>query len=106
MSYLQSLALALLLTIFAEYAVYLIFIRRDPGSLFLYSVLINSFTNPLINYLYAFEFHELYALEMMAVIAESFLIMILMEISYLKALLISSAANLTSLLLGLIIFSL
>lgn len=104
MNYLQSLALALLLTIFIEFVIYLIFIRKDSLALLLYSILINSFTNPLFNYVYAFEFHELYILEMIVVLAESILIVLLMKVSYPKALLISSLANLASLLLGWIIF--
>ena len=104
MSYLQSLALALMLTIFIEYAVYIFFIRKDLMNLLIYSILINCFTNPLLNYVYTFEFHQLYVLEIIVTLLESFLIMLLMETKFFKALLISSSANLASLLLGLVIF--
>lgn len=105
MDFFQALVVALLLTILIEYAAYLVIIRKDPLKLFLYSVLINAFTNPLLNYLYIFEFHELYYLEIGVAIAESFLLWLLMEISYPKAMFISVAANLISLLLGLAIFA-
>jgi hypothetical protein len=58
MSFLQSLAFALLITILSEYAVYLIIIRDDLQKLIICSILINSFTNPLFNYLYNYEFHS------------------------------------------------
>ncbi len=104
MIFLQSLAFALLLTILTEYAVYLLIVRRDPFQLLLYSVLINSFTNPLFNYLYNYQFHDLYPLEMATVLVESILIALLMEVRFPKALLISLTANLASLLVGLLIF--
>ena len=104
MSFFQSLASALILTILMEYAVYLFLIRKDPLNLFLYSFLINAFTNPLFNYLYNYEFHALYPLEIAVAIVESILIFFLMELSYPKALLVSLASNLASFLLGLVIF--
>jgi hypothetical protein len=105
MYFLQNLVVALILTILIEYIVYLIFISKEPMKLFLYSVLINSFTNPLFNYLLDFRFHELYYLEILVAIVESILIMLLMEISYPKALFVSITANLASLLIGLAIFA-
>jgi hypothetical protein len=104
MIFLHSLAAALLLTILTEYAVYLLIVRRNPLQLLLYSVLINSFTNPLFNYLYNYRLHELYPLEMAATLVETILIVFLMEVSFPKALLISLTANLASLLVGLLIF--
>ncbi len=104
MIFLQSLAFALLLTILTEYAVYLLIVRRDPFQLLLYSVLINSFTNPLFNYLYNYQLRELYPLEIATALVESILIALLMEVSLPKALLISLTANLASLLVGLLVF--
>jgi hypothetical protein len=104
MSFLSSLAAALLLTILTEFAVYLLLLRESPQKLLLYSILINSFTNPLFNYLYNFEIHQLYPLEMGVALIESFLIMLLAEVSYPRALLVSLAANLASLAVGLLIF--
>jgi hypothetical protein len=102
-SFIQSLVAALLLTILVEYAVLLLLVRKDPLQLLLYSVLINSFTNPLFNYLYNYELHQLYHLEMMVVLVEGILIALLMQVSYARALLISSSANLASLLVGLLL---
>lgn len=104
MSFLSSLAIALLLTILTEFAVYLLLLRESPQKLLLYSILINSFTNPLFNYFYNFEFHQLYSLEMGVALTESFLIMPLAEVSYPRALLVSMTANLASLAIGLLIF--
>lgn len=103
MIFLFLLAVALTITIFAEFAVYLAFIRSDPAKILLFSILINSFTNPLMNYLYNFEFNELYMLEVLVTLVESILIMLLMEMRYPKSLLISLVANLTSLIIGLIV---
>ncbi len=104
MSFLSSLAVALLLTILTEYAVYLLLLHESPQKLLLYSILINSFTNPLFNYLYNFEFHQLYPLEMGVALTEGFLIMLLLKVSYPRALLVSFAANLASLAIGLLVF--
>jgi hypothetical protein len=104
MNFFQSLVFALILTVLMEYAAYLFLIRKDPMNLFLYSVLINSFTNPLFNYLYNYEFHMLFQLEIAVAIVESILIFFLMELSYPKAVLVSLVANLASFLLGRIIF--
>lgn len=103
MSFLQTLAFALILTILMEYVVYLFLIRNDPLNLFLYSFLINAFTNPLFNYIYNYEHHMLYTLEIAVAIVESILIFFLMELSYPKAILISLVANIASFLLGLVI---
>ncbi|VVB72598.1 Uncharacterised protein [uncultured archaeon] len=109
MSFIQSLAIALLITILVEYAVYLIVIRKDLQKLLLYAILINTFTNPLFNYLYNYEFHEwgflaLAFLEVAVAIIESVLIFFLMEVSGQKALLLSFAANLASLQVGMLVF--
>ncbi len=104
MNFLQSLALALMLTILTEYAIYLLIMRRDPFQLLLYSVLINSFTNPLFNYIYNYQLHDLYTLEMAVALVEGILIALLMEVGFSKALLISLTANLASLLVGLLFF--
>lgn len=104
MSFLSSLTFALLITITTEFAVYLLLLHESPQKLLLYSILINAFTNPLFNYLYNFELHQLYPLEMAVVLTESFLIMLLAEVSYPRALLVSLAANLASLAVGLLVF--
>jgi len=104
MSFIFHLAIALALTIITEFVVYLAIVRKEPITLFMYSILINSFTNPLLNYLYNFEFDELYVLEIIVALVESIIIQLLMKVHYSRALFISLAANLASLLVGLAIF--
>ena len=104
MSFLSLLVVALGATIFIEFFVYLAFICKKPIELLLFSILINSFTNPILNYFYNFEFYELYGLEILVTLIEGILIMLLMEIRYYRAMFISLAANLTSLLIGIIVF--
>ena len=104
MTFFQSLVIALILTILIEFAIYFALIRQDPPKLLWYSALINSFTNPLFNYLYNYELHDLYLLESAVALVECFLICHLLEIGYRKAMLVSFLANLASLLIGLIVF--
>ncbi|NMB86139.1 MAG: hypothetical protein A4E44_00966 [Methanosaeta sp. PtaB.Bin018] len=104
MTFLQSLVFALILTILIEFAIFFATIRQDPPRLFLYSALINSFTNPLFNYIYNYELHNLYLLESAVALVECFLIKHLLEVGYREAMLVSFLANLASLLIGLTIF--
>jgi hypothetical protein len=104
MSFQQDLVAALAVTIVIEFTILYALIRQDPSRLILYSILINSFTNPLFNYLYNYRLHDVYLLEMLVVLAESVLLMSLLEISYPKSLLISAAANAASYLIGLLLF--
>jgi hypothetical protein len=97
------LLIALLLTIILEFFVYLILIQKGPLDLMLFSLLINSFTNPILNYLYNYAFHNLYFLEAIVVLVEGYLLASLAEIGYVKALQVSLAANTLSLAVGLII---
>lgn len=103
MNLLMYRASALLLTIAVEFAVYLALTGKNPADLLLCSVAVNTLTNPLLNYLYLFEVHDLILLEASAVLAESFPIMALLRLSYPRALMISAAANLASLLAGILI---
>lgn len=104
MSFQQDLVAALAATIVIEFVIFYAFIRKNPSRLLLYSVLINSFTNPLFNYLYNYQLHDVCLLEMLVVLVESILLNKLLEISYPKSLLISSAANAASYLVGLFLF--
>jgi hypothetical protein len=104
MSFIQELMVALILTVFVEFLIYLIGIKKDPKMLLLYCILINSFTNPLFNYLYAYELHEFYLLEIAIMMVEGVLIGLLAEVSYSRALAVSVAANLASLIIGMLIF--
>ena len=96
MSFFSLLVTALALTVLVEFVIFLAIFRSDPSRLLAYSLLINSFTNPLLNYFYNYVFHEILALEIVVVLVESILIMALINIKYPKALLISLAANLAS----------
>lgn len=103
MNLIIQMASALLLTIAVEFAVYLLLTRKNPASLLLCSVAVNVLTNPLLNYLYLFEVRNLILLEASAVLAESFLIMAFLKLSYLRAMVLSASANLASLLAGILI---
>lgn len=100
----RSLVLALVLTILIEYALLLVLVRKDALRLLWYSILINSFTNPLLNFSYNYVFHELYPLEIAVAVIEGILIRYLLETGYKRAFAISFVANLASLLIGLLIF--
>jgi hypothetical protein len=104
LSFQQDLVAALLTTIFTEFIIFYALIRQDPKRLLLYSILINSFTNPLFNYLYNYQLQDAYLLEMLVVLAESVLLSKLLEISYSKSLFISAAANAASYMVGLLLF--
>jgi hypothetical protein len=104
MSFIQSLALALVYTIAIEFAVWFIIIRRDPLKLLWYSILVNSFTNPLFNYIYNYEMDQLLLLELAVATAETVLIKYLLDIEYKKAIILAFAGNTASLLIGLVIF--
>lgn len=104
MSFQQDLVAALAITILIEFIIFYALIRQDPSRLLLCSILINSFTNPLFNYIYNYQLHDVYHLEMLVVLAESILLMSLLGISYPKSLLISAAANAASYLIGLFLF--
>lgn len=104
MSFIHSLAFALVFTIAIEFAVWYAAVRREPLKLLWYSFLINSLTNPLLNYVYNYELHQLYLLELAAAAVEVILIKHLLEIGYKKALALALVGNLCSFLIGLILF--
>jgi hypothetical protein len=104
MSFIQELMVALILTVFVEFLIYLIGIKKDPKMLLLYCILINLFTNPLFNYLYSYELHEFYLLEIAIIVVEGVFIRVLAEVSYSRAIAVSVAANLASLIIGMLVF--
>jgi hypothetical protein len=104
MSFIQELMAALILTISVEFLIFLFGIRKDPKMLLLYCILINSFTNPLFNYLYIYELHEFYLLEIAIIMVEGVLIGLLAEVSYSRAIAVSVAANLASFIIGTLVF--
>jgi hypothetical protein len=103
---------ALLITIAAEFFIYLIIIRKNPRQLFLYAVLINCLTQPAA----VWAFNELtlsgdnnlfyiyfLIIELVVFLAETFLVLLLFRVKLLKALFISFSANLVTALLSFII---
>ncbi len=90
--------LALVFTILIEFLVYAVIIRKDYGRLIFYSILINSVTNPLLNFLQGS--FNIIPLEILVFFAEIFLIKYLLEIDYKKAVGISLIANLLSFVFG------
>lgn len=94
------------LTIIVEFSILWIFIKKENPELFLYSILINSFTLPLATYSYQNLLNNIYIIELLVILIESFLIMILLQIKYKKAVLISIIANTITALIGFLIFTL
>lgn len=97
----MNIFLALTFTIFLEFFMYVFFIRKNFLKLFLYSILINSFTNPFANLAYSFEIN-IFLIEIEVFVVEIFLIKHLFELNYKKSILISLFANLVSFLFGFI----
>lgn len=96
---------SLALTILIEFSVFWFFVRKNKPVLFLYTVLINSFTLPLAEYFYRSALFSFFKIEAGVIFAESFLLMGLLRIKYLKALLISLVANFTTAMVSLLFFS-
>ena len=93
----MNLIFILILTIILEFIVYLIILRKDIRKLLLYSILINSFTNPIINLL---PYSKIILMEISVFVIEIFLIKYLFKIKYWKAILISLIANAIGFLWG------
>jgi hypothetical protein len=87
-----------------ETAVYIILVRQDWRKLLLYSILINSFTNPLLNLIYNYYYEDLLLLEVLVTLIEAVMIAALMRLGLRRALMISAASNAVSLAVGLLIF--
>ena len=90
----------MIFTILIEFFIYSIIIRKEFRKLFLYSLLINSFTNPLANLFFNGTNWFLF-IEIAVFIVEIFLIKYLLKINYWKAILISFVANLITSMVGL-----
>jgi len=94
--------ISLALTLFLEFGVYAVFMKKDLLMLLIYSALINFFTWPMANLL--FEYSHLFLLtEFLVFIVEGILIKALLEVSWKKALLISFIANVITMYLGIAI---
>ena len=96
--------LSLIMTILIEFCVIWIFIKKDITRLFLYTLLINSFTLPLATYFYQNIIDNFFFIETAVIFAESILIMLLLKTKYSKALLISSIANFITAMISLLFF--
>ncbi len=96
--------LSLIITIVIEFSVIWIFVRKDTSKLFLYAVLINSFTLPIATFSYQNLINNFYLIEVLVIFAESILIMLLLKIKYSKALLISFVANFVTAMISLLFF--
>jgi len=96
--------LSLIITILIEFGVIWIFIRKDISKLFLYTILINSFTLPLATFSYQKIINNFFFIETAVIFAESILIMLLLKTKYSKALLISFIANFITAMISLLFF--
>ncbi len=96
--------LSLIITIVIEFSVIWIFVRKDTSKLFLYAVLINSFTLPLATFSYQNLINNFYLIEILVIFAESILILLLLKTKYQRALLISFVANFITAMISLLFF--
>lgn len=106
----QQYLVALYLTILMEFFIYLILshfhiIDRKIIRLFFISVVINTITNPAVNFIYHNIYDNVLVLEFLVFVVESFMILLLfdvlsLKIKYPKALIVSILANLFSWLVG------
>ena len=88
-----KLILTFLFTLFIELGIYVVFIKKDIKQIFLYAVLINAFTQPFLNFIYHYAYHNLYVLEAAVFVIEAVLISLLFKIKFQRAALISFTAN-------------
>ena len=102
----QSLIIPWILTILIEFIILWIFIRKDPEKLLFYSLIINSITLPLATFIYIYFFHNFLLMEITVFLVETFLLKIILELKYEKAVLISLIANFISALVGILIYTL
>lgn len=92
--------LAWIITINVEFVIIWFFVRKSSLELFLYSLLINSFTLPIATYSYLNIINNIYFIELGVILAESMLIMSLLKIKYKEALVVSLTANFITALIG------
>lgn len=92
---------SLALTVVVEATLWWIILRGNPLKIGVYAVLINFLTLPLAQCTYFYFLNNLLFLEVVVVLVESLIIMLLLQIKYLKALYVSILANLASAVLGL-----
>jgi len=91
-----------LTTLITELIVYFMFIKGKKLNIFLYCLLINSFTWPLANLIYAY-INLFLLIELGVFLIELILIKILFSVGWKKAILISLVANILTTTLSFII---
>lgn len=106
----QYYLVALYLTVIMEFFIYFLLshfriIDQKIAKLFFICVVINTITNPAVNFIYRNIYGNVVVLEILVFIVESFMILLLfniltIKIKYPKAALISVIANLFSWLVG------
>ncbi len=94
---------ALFITVVVEFLILWLFTRDRLEKLLLYSLLINSFTLPLATYSYYNILNNIYIIEIAVIIVESVLIMLLLQMKYKVALLISLIANFITAIIGFLV---
>jgi hypothetical protein len=94
----------LVATIFLEWGIYALFLRRRLFFLFGTSILVNGLTNPSANLLYS-SFPNLWLVELLVIASEILLLRWLIPLNWRRAVILSLAANLVSSAAGLLIFS-
>jgi len=99
----EQLPMLLLATIAIEYLVLLVFLKKEPLKLLLYSVLVNCVTWPLATFLYYSIFPQFLLLEIIVLLVEMILLKLLLQIKIGKALLLSFATNFVTALIGFVI---
>ncbi|EKQ54119.1 MAG: hypothetical protein B655_0920 [Methanobacterium sp. Maddingley MBC34] len=89
-----------ILTLFIEFIVIWLFIRKEPLKLLFYSFLINSITLPLATFSYLYLYPSFLLTETLVFLVETVLLKLLLEIDYPRALSISLVANIITALIG------
>jgi len=96
----SHLILPWILTVFIEFVIIWLFIRKEPGKLLVYSLLINSLTLPLATYSYIYLYPNLLIIEALVILVELVFLKFLLETTYTQALAMSLTANAGTFLVG------
>ncbi len=83
-----------------EFLILWLFTRNRPEKLFIYSLLINSFTLTIATYSYYNILNNIYIIETAVIFVESILITLLLQMKYKVAFLVSLIANFATALIG------
>lgn len=99
------LLISWVLTVTLETLVWYVILKKNAAELVFYSVLINSLTLPLAQYLYPSFLDSMLVTEALVVLVEIPLIYLLLRVTPRQAVYLSFLANLVSALVGLLLFS-